>query len=526
MDNIQTSANKIKNIYNNLSYYDQYGGQIFLFIIITIAVFLVYSYCAIMLNIQPIKDDWANKRCNPKVIPFAGFINKPPNKSITEFTQENFSYCLQNILKSITGDAVQPLTYVTNVLQNLYLKFSNEIQSIRNLLSNIRGNMGNITKEIMGRAINFVVPLQQTIVGIKDMFGKIQGVLSAALFTSLGSYYALKSLLGSIVEFVIIILTALAVLIASLWILPFTWPFAAANTTIFVAIAIPLAIIVTFLTQVMGIRTSRIPELRCFDENTDLELKDGKIINIKLANIGDELHDGSVVTAKMKVDASNLEMYTLNDVTVSGCHIVKYDNKWLDVSEHPMSKKLDDYTKSYVYCINTTNKTINIKGTIFSDWDEVYGSTLIKKREFIAKKFGFDKQCAKNEDIHKYLDGGFDKNTTIVLKNGSVKLISNVNINDILENGERVYALVEIDGTRINKQAKYNLGNTSFSGGGKLIFFEKSLGQISTLSLGETCYSMKRIPSKKLYNLVTDKGTFKIGDLIFNDYNSCVDLEL
>ena len=268
MDNIQTSANKIKYIYNNLSYYDQYGGQPFLFIIITIAVFLVYSYCAVMLNIQPIKDDWSNKRCNPKVMPFAGFINKPPGKSIAEFTQENFSYCLQNILKSITGDAVQPLTYVTNVLQNLYLKFSNEIQSIRNLLSNIRGNMGNITKEIMGRAINFVVPLQQTIVGIKDMFGKIQGVLSAALFTSLGSYYALKSLLGSIVEFVIIILTALAVLIASLWILPFTWPFAAANTTIFVAIAIPLAIIVTFLTQVMGIRTSGIPELRCFDENT------------------------------------------------------------------------------------------------------------------------------------------------------------------------------------------------------------------------------------------------------------------
>ena len=246
------------------------------------------------------------------------------------------------------------------------------------------------------------------------------------------------------------------------------------------------------------------------------------------------MHDGSVVTAKMKVDASNLEMYILNDVIVSGCHIVKHNYIWIAVSEHPMSQKLDEYTKSYVYCINTTNKTININGTIFSDWDEVYGSTLIKKREYIVKKFGFDKQCAKNEDIHKYLDGGFDKNTPIILKNGSVKLISNVNINDILENGERVYALVEIDGTRINKQAKYNLGynfeynlgNTSFSGGGKLIFFEKSLGLISTLSLGETCYSMKRIPYKKLYNLVTDKGTFKIGDLIFNDYNSCVDLEL
>jgi len=525
MDNIQTSANKIKNMYKNLSYYDQYSGQLLLFITLTIVVFLVYSYCAVMLNIQPIKDDWANKRCNPKVMPFAGFINKPPGKSITEFTQENFSYCLQNILKSITGDAVQPLTYVTNVLQNIYLQFSKEIQSIRKLLYNIRGSMEDITKEIMGRAMNFVVPLQQIIVGVKDMLGKIQGVLSAALFTSLGTYYALKSLLGSIVEFVVIILTALAILVASLWILPFTWPFAAANSAIFIAIAIPLAIIVVFLTQVMGIRTSGIPELRCFDENTNVKLIDGTISNIKFINVGDRLHDGSLVTARMIVDSSNLTMYDLNNVIVSGCHIVKYKDNWISVSEHPMSKKLNKYNKPHVYCINTTNKTINIDGTIFSDWDEIYGSSLLKKREFIAKKFGLHSQCAKNEDIHKYLDGGFDKNTPITLKNGSVKLISNVNINDILENGERVYALVEIDGIGIHNQANYNLGNTHFSGGSKLNFFEKRLGQLSTLELGQTCCTIKTKPAEELYHLVTDKGTFKIGNLVFNDYNSCIDLD-
>jgi len=54
-----------------------------------------------MKNIQPIKDDWKNQRCNPGVIPFAGFINKPDDKSAIDFTSENFVYCTLNIFKPL-----------------------------------------------------------------------------------------------------------------------------------------------------------------------------------------------------------------------------------------------------------------------------------------------------------------------------------------------------------------------------------------------------------------------------------------
>jgi hypothetical protein len=227
----------------------------------------------------------------------------------------------------------------------------------------------------------------------------------------------------------------------------------------------------------------------------------------------------------MIVDASNLDMYYISGIIVSGCHIVKHNEKWIPVSQHPMSKKLGKYNKPYVYCLNTTNKTINIGGIIFSDWDEIYEDAMLEKKQFISKTFGMSESDVKNADIHKYLDGGFDSNTIIGLKNGTIKTITQVKVNDILENGEKVYALVEIDALKINSQANYSLGNNSlFSGGGKLDFFDKNLGQTSTLSLTSNYYSSKNNFSKRLYHLVTDKGTFKIGDLIFNDYNSCVDL--
>jgi len=75
--------NNIEDIYKNLSYFDQYGSSVFLFIIITIVFSLLVSYILVMIRIEPIKDDWVNKRCDPYVIPFAGLINRPPGKGIT-----------------------------------------------------------------------------------------------------------------------------------------------------------------------------------------------------------------------------------------------------------------------------------------------------------------------------------------------------------------------------------------------------------------------------------------------------------
>jgi hypothetical protein len=111
------------------------------------------------------------------------------------------------------------------------------------------------------------------------------------------------------------------------------------------------------------------------------------------------------------------------------------------------------------------------------------------------------------------------------LNDGTNKLISEIQINDVLENGEIVYALVEIDGSNVKEQFICNLGeNKYFVGGPKLNFFDKNLGQTSTLKLNKKICAAKISNSEKLYHLVTDKGTFKVGDLIFNDYNSCVDL--
>jgi len=499
---METDLNKIKKMYDKLTYFDQYGGSLVLFIIITLIVLILVSYFHTMINIQPIVDDWPNQRCNPAYLPFAGFITHPEGISASDYTAENFTYCTQNILSSITGFAVKPLAIITNTLQSLADIVKNAIQSIRAMFDKVRTSMQNVTEEIMGRIMNVMIPLMQIIISFKDLVSKIQGTMTAGLFTLLGGYYTLKALMGAIAQFIITILIALSVMIAVFWLVPFTWGAAIANTVIFIAIAIPMAIILAFMVDVLKVNTSlKIPSVKCFDKDTLIKMNDGKFKRIIDIEIGDVLSNNNVVTSKIKVTTEGSTIYNLNNVIVSDSHIVKFNNNWIPVSKHPDAIKYDSYNDEFLYCLNTTHKIIEINGIIFTDWDEIYEESLNK----IINNIPFQNvNC-----IHEYLDCGFSSSTKIKVKDNLYLDINKIKVNDILEDGEKVYGIVEIDGANLLEQFRYNLGENNFIEGyaPNLTFIDRENIHMN----------------HKLYHLLTDKGTFKIKNTIIKDYNAAID---
>jgi len=520
MDNNNNDLNVINKMYENLNYFDQYSGSLLLVIIITIICFLFISYCFVIINSQPIIDDWANQRCNPTVIPFAGFITHPDGVSSIEYTQQNFTYCIQNMASGVTSIALEPLTFITNMLSNSSNQISESLQSIRAMFDKIRVMFQGVSQEIMGRIINFMVPLQEIIISFKDLIGKIQGSMTAGLFTLLGSYYTLKSLMGAIAQFIITILIALAAMIAVFWAVPFTWGAAAANTAIFVAIAIPMSIILAFMIDVLKVKTNlSIPKVKCFDKNTRIKMNDGTKKKISEIQIGELLFNNNEVTAIIKVETKDSIMYKLNNVIVSDTHIVKYKKKWIRVSEHPAAILYPSYNEPYLYCLNTTNKTIVINNKTFTDWDEIYGNDITKIINNNIIKINDLK------DIHTYLDCGFSGLTKITLQNGIYKELQNIEIGDMLENGEIVYGVVEINGKNVDQQYTINLGNNlTIEGGSNLKFCH--IENDYNISLNTTSINLSNIKHDKLYHLLTDKKTFYIDKIKFYDYNAGVDLFL
>jgi len=518
MDN--TGLLNIKKMYEKLNYFDQYGTSFILFIIITVILCLLICYCHIIINTQPIIDDWANQRCKPNIIPFAGFITHPDGISATDYTYQNFNYCTQNILKGINGVALEPLTYVSNFLQNITEKIINDIQSIKIMFDKVRNMFQTISQEIMGRIINITIPLQQIIINFKDLISKIQGTMTAGLFTLLGSYFTLKSLMGTIAQFIIIILIILSSMIAAFWAIPFTWGFAITNTVIFVAIAIPMAIILAFISEVLHIKTQSMPKVKCFDENTLIQMSDGsekKIIDIK---VGDILINNNEVTACIKVETKGSAIYNLNNIIVSDNHIVKYKDKWIPVSKHPNAIEYSFYDKPYLYCLNTFDKIILINDYIFTDWDEIYDNDIdeIKNNNI---------NINTTKDIHTFIDGGFEGNTKIKLINNTYKLIKDINIGDILSNGETIYGTVIINGNNVTEQFKYNLGNKLvITGGPNLSICDKNAKFYTTLNIDNSNKKSLKIKHNVLYHLLTDTKTFYIEHIRFYDYNAIIDLFL
>ena len=498
---INNSINKINKLYDKLTYFDLYGTSVLSFIIITIIVFLVYSYSVVMLNASAIKDDWVNQRCNPTVIPFAGFINKPSNQSIVDFTGDNFTYCVQDILTQITGFVLQPFDFIVNFLTGIFNDFAQALNFIRNFMANIRTEFSDIAENILSRILNMLIPIQRIFIAMHDSFAKGQAVLTAGLYTTLGSYLTLQSFLGAIAELIIEILIAVAVIIVGLWIVPFTWPAAASLTALFIAISIPLSIMVLFLTEVLHVQTEGVPDVpSCLDKNTSLQMLDGSYKTIEKIQIGDILSNNNKVTAKIKVNAKGLHMFNLHDIIVSGTHVVKYKDKWIKVKDHPESILIPIYLEPYLYCLNTSNKNIIINDIIFTDWDEIYEDNLEKILNLpisIDKKLDNLNIIEKTENIHYYLDNGFKPETCITLTNGKNKYIKDIEIGDMLINNDIVYGIVEIDATNI--------------------IIDKYLG-IQNIENNKKC--------NKLYHLLTYSNKFMIDSIIYHDYNSIIDLKL
>ena len=564
LDSVNKSANTINAMYKKTGYFDEYGGSVIFFILLTILLFIGYSYSVVMLKIKPIKENWAAERCKPNVIPFAGFIDKPPGMTISEYTAQNFEYCMQNILISITGEAVQPITYSVSVLNGIFSNLASSFQFLDILMANIRSRIGSFVNIIFQYILQIIIPLQPMFVGIKDMMNKVNGIFTAALFTSLGTYYALSSFVGAIAQLIILILIALAILIVGFWILPFTWPFAISMTAIFVSVSIPLAIMLAFMSQVLHIQiNSPIPPVPskpnlCFDKDTWLEMKDGTIKKIKDIQPGDILFNDVAVTAKMTLSAKDATMYNLHNIIVSGNHYVKYFNTWIPVKKHPRAIRVLNYQEPFIYCLNTANKTIVINHIEFADWDEVYENEIyllkkvVREKYFVSDRdtdtdtdldsdmdsdFDLDSDC-----IHRYLDGGFSCMTRLCLKDGTSKHIKDICVHDILQHGEVVVGIVEIDGQTLEYQGQYNLGSTLgtcvIEGGPNLQY--KSVSEsgnkhaiTTTLdivdsedSVREFSKSMQKNKEDKLYHLITTTGSFYIEDIEFYHYNSNIELFL
>ena len=230
----------------------------------------------------------------------------------------------------------------------VFTELAEAIQAIRNIINNIRKVFAGISEEIFGRILNVLIPIQKVTISMKDMFGKVQGILTACLFTFMGVYDTMMTGIYATYELMIVILVAITVAIIILLAIIFTIPAGLIGVGLYIPIAIIMITFIILMSNVMKQSgMSGVPPVpSCFAKGTQLKTKSGKKVNIEDVELGTILHDGSTVTATMTLSSHDETMYNFNDIIISGTHKVLFNNDFTFIANHPDAVKIDDFVKN------------------------------------------------------------------------------------------------------------------------------------------------------------------------------------
>uniref|UniRef100_A0A6C0IRC1 Uncharacterized protein n=1 Tax=viral metagenome TaxID=1070528 RepID=A0A6C0IRC1_9ZZZZ len=301
-----TTSNYINFVYVNLGFIAQ------------IAVMMYFK------SILEIKANWPQYRCNPTYWIFSDNIS------------QDFNYCIQNTQMNMMGYLLQPMNYLLSSVSNMGSGFNNSVNNIRTMLSFVRDFVTNIIQSVFGVFLNLIIEFQKMIISIKDMVGKMIGIVVTIMYVLDGSIKTMNS----------------------------AW-------------AGPTGQVVRAIGS-------------CFDPKTRIQTinANGNDIIYEMENIplGAQLKDGGKVFSIMKIanfkkeylyeipNAGELNKQTgqLDSIFVTGGHFI-FDtklNSWIQIKEYKEAIARFDLIPEYFSCLITTNRHILIGTKLFWDWED------------------------------------------------------------------------------------------------------------------------------------------------------------
>jgi len=161
------------------------SSDLFKSILIIVLFFILYLLNALASGKKYVEDNWATMRCNPSVMPFANKFGHD--------TTENFHYCIQNMQGDYMNYLMEPINYTIDLMNKSATNANFGLQGSRNFMSNFRFMSADIFKNIFGVFLNTLIVFQTMIIKMKDMLGKVVGVIAAMMYILQGSLQTMDS---------------------------------------------------------------------------------------------------------------------------------------------------------------------------------------------------------------------------------------------------------------------------------------------------------------------------------------------
>lgn len=323
-------------------------------------------------NIKEIKENWPKHRCKATVMPFASAYGFD--------TQENFTYCMSNIMNQEAGPLLSPVFQILGVLISTVAIIVNTINSFRVQIATMMGGINTIFQNFADRIGQLTAKLKMSAARIKSLMLRLYGIFFAIIYMSLSGVRALNNF---------------------------------SNTFLF-----------SFL------------DTFCFDPETPVEIEGKGIVPIRSVKIGDRfVKDGSQVTATFQFEADGQPMVKIGQTVVSTNHFLLHEGKKIRADEHPdalVSLPWSGGAEHPLICLNTNTNKIPIGSYVFMDYDESEEADDISMKMIESIVNNTEKSYSPKS--HSY-SNCFSANTVLKMKDG-FKKISEIQLGDELATGK------------------------------------------------------------------------------------------
>ena len=480
-------------------------------IILTILLTTILAAILFGTNIIEIKNNWAERRCDPYVMFTAPLYKKSDDtRSSTDFAIDNFMFCISSLSNDALSSAFAP---IYEALQG----FFGTINIIQGLMNNFRSyfkQLGSQFESILGdRFHKFISVFDIFRVGMKKLesaFSRNNAILIATLFQGMAGYTFIQNFVQFIIKIVIIIIAVLASLVIFLFFVMFP------------VIPVILTTIGILTAAGFGAAVGSYTGAFCLHPSTNIILQNGSYKPIYEIKLGDILTPSiktytfqNQVYGILETDGTLTDLYEIDGIKLSGSHRVFEKGKWLLTEDIKRAVKIKQRADR-LYILNTRHHwiaavtDISNDPLIVSDWEEI--STERGQEEwhkYVAVKLGAKIDWSKTATSIPLIS----EEVKVHCLNGK-RSISSISIGDYVmdDKGEtRVLAVYKgYLGKPVNSMQWLSDGNWIFDGIWKQNNHGAQGGD-SNETLG--------------YQIITESGSFKIQynskDLLIRDFTEC-----
>ncbi len=353
---------------------------------ITFVLGLVAYIISEIANYQDIRRNWSTYRCHPSITPFAKFYGHD--------LEETMNFCIGQAVKEHAPGVIDPIysgiEKVVGVVDDVYTK-----------AEAIEGGVAGLLNGFESFVINFMnsfrlvgVRIHMSLVRIKDIFARVYGTFIAFSYAAISAITFGENLICN-----------------------------------------PL---VTFVAGIAGV------DICCFHPATRILMEDGSILPISAVKIGHTVAGGGAVTSTYIFDGTDVSMYNIRGVYISGNHYIFGENGIEYAEFHPEAVQIPSLP--LLCCLTTSTHQIPVLDNnnhilLCADYEESSDSEVISEAQWVAEASlnGVYKVGPTVEDYSL----GIDPQMEILMMNGGWKQLDTITIGDAVANGGCIIGIIQ-----------------------------------------------------------------------------------